>query len=97
MLRLCSDSSRSYPGRSARRGDFGRHIGWYPVKRPAGATGKPSPGDIWESDPPAVALRNKGSRTGYHRRVLTRVALYGETHKVIWQKSAEAIVAQHPE
>ena len=50
---------------SFRRGDFGRHIGWYPVKRPVGSTGKPSHGDIWESDPPAVALRNKGSCTGY--------------------------------
>ncbi|MCP4368810.1 MAG: hypothetical protein GY797_11960 [Deltaproteobacteria bacterium] len=45
MALLHNGSLRSYPGRSARRGDFGRHIAWYPVKRPAGATGKPSPGD----------------------------------------------------
>ena len=97
MPRLCSDSSRSYPGRSARRGGFGKHIVLYPVKRPAGATGKPSPGDFRESDPPVVAPRNKGSCTGYHRHMLTKVAPDGETHKVIRQKSAEAIVAQGPE
>jgi len=88
MLRLCSKSSRSYPGRSARPGEFGRYMAWYPVKRPDGATGKPSPGDYWESDPPTVTLRNKGSHTGYHRRMVTKVALYGVTCKVIGQKSA---------
>jgi hypothetical protein len=68
MLRLCSESSCSYPGRSV------QHAAIIAM---------------------GVGLRaiSKGVELPPNPKVM-KAALYGATHRVIGQKSAEAIVAQ---
>jgi len=56
MLRLCSESSCSYPGRSVRHAAFDVSF-YHSVKLPAGATGLPSPGDIGRAS--RLISRNK--------------------------------------
>ena len=66
MLRLCSDSSRSYPGRSAKWGHrvttrepAGENAGWgYRLTKSWRYTGKAAPG---------IETRTNGSQTGRRR------------------------------
>ena len=60
MLRLCSESSCSYPGRPVRHAAFDVSF-YHSVKLPAGATGLPSPGDIVRSIPPDRKTKQRGA------------------------------------
>jgi hypothetical protein len=93
MLRLCSESSRSYPGRSVRHAAFDVSF-YHSVKLPAGATGLPSPGDIVRASRLISRNKTKRSYSGLVNMRHYKAALYGITRKVTGQKSAEAIVAK---
>jgi hypothetical protein len=67
------------------------------VKLPAGATGLPSPGDIVRASSLISRNETKRSYSGLVNMTHQKVALYEATHKVIGQKSAEAILAKYPE
>ena len=58
MARLCSDSSRPYPGRSAWPVAQAASMA-HPVKRPAGATGIPSPGNRKKASRPRLRQETK--------------------------------------
>jgi len=92
MPRLHSESSRSYPGRSAQRGD--RVV----TRKPTGDV--PARGyrltksrRYRERIRPIPSHETKGANRKAFR-VITAVALHGATREVIGQKSAEAIVAK---
>ena len=93
MLRLCSESSRPYPGRSVRHAAFDVSF-YHPVKMPVGATGLSSPGDIMRASRLISRNEIKRSHSGLVSMRHCKAALYGATHKVIGQKSAEAILAK---
>jgi hypothetical protein len=93
MLRLCSESSRSYPGRSVRHAAFDVSF-YHSVKLPVGATGLPSPGDIVRASRLISRNKTKRSYSGLVNMRHYKAALYGITRKVTGQKSAEAIVAK---
>ena len=86
MLRLHRESSRSYPGRSARRGHrvathepASENAGWgYRLTKSRRCMGRAAPG---------IETRTNGSQTGRHRCGHER-ALQGVTPEVIGQKSA---------
>jgi hypothetical protein len=92
MPRLHRESSRSYPGRSAQRGQrvttyepAGENAGrGYRLTKSRRYTGRAAPG---------IETRTNGSQTGRHRCGHER-GLQGVTPEVIGQKSAEAIVAK---
>jgi len=64
---------------------------YHPVRVPVGATGLPSPGVLRQ----AFTLKRANKEADRMEMKDTgRAALYGATHKVIEQKSAEAIIAK---
>ena len=83
MLRLCSDSSRSYPGRSARHGGVLTCLGKVPVRHLVD--------QAW-----AHPLAADGCERMRQQRTGRSTAHSGAIHGVTEQKSAEAIVAQRP-
>ena len=83
MPRLCSDSSRPYPGRSARRGDVLLLVEKLPVR--------PLVYQAWAYRF-AVDRYEQNRQQDNSRNIAHHVA----TYDVIGQKSAEAIVAQRP-
>ena len=81
MLRLCSDSSRPYPGRSAQRGDVLMLLKWLPVR--------PLVYQAW-------AYRFAVNRYERNRQQDSSrdIAHHMATYDVIGQKSAEVIVVE---
>jgi hypothetical protein len=67
---------------------------YHSVKLPAGATGLPSPGDTMRAFRLISRNKTKRSYSGLVSMRHYKAALYEATHKVIGQKSAEAIVAK---
>lgn len=94
MLRLCSKSSCSYPGRSVRHAAFFDVSFYHPVKMPVGATGLPGPGDIVRASRLISRDKTKRSYSGLVNMRHYKAALYEATHRVIGQESAEAILAE---
>jgi len=93
MLRLCSESSCSYPGRPVRHAAFDVSF-YHSVKLPAGATGLASPGDIGRASRLISRNKTKRSYSGLVSMRHYKAALYGVTRKATGQKSAEAIVTK---
>ena len=83
MLRLCSESSRSYPGRSVRLSRVFSRL----LKRPV----RPLVNQVWAHGEAAKPCeRNEAASS---REITAR---HGAIPGVIGQKSAEAIVAKRP-
>ena len=93
MLRLCSKSSRSYLGRSVRHAAF--DVSFYHFGEITGRGNRfTKPRRYHESIQPDIENKTKRSYSGSVNMTHQKAAPYEATHKVIGQKSAEAILAK---